>query len=246
MKRRARGETFATKPGTNILTTRYAHKIFFITGIDFGWQLGIGSHGQRQALDEVREAVNLAQNFSDCGTDTQNLQMAWERAMRSEERAKEALLEAWSATVTSADHIGTVLNERLFHRLVNENFDFMKYKMKIEEVSEETCQNMTLLAQRLYGKAFELLDEAVQPLVEKLATFRVLAAFQERWRGEGALEVVNNESVFEVFLKFWWHSKTSKNHPKQERFIYTVFFSGFNQTHCFWSFDYITDDTDAK
>ena len=132
-----------------------------------------------QALDEVKEAVNLAQNFSECKTDTQNLQNAWQRAMRSEERAKEALLEAWSATVTSADHINFVLDENMFLQLAEQNFDLVELDDD-DAALEKMCQNMTSLAQRLYSKAFKLLEEAVKPLVEKVATFRVLAAYQEQ------------------------------------------------------------------
>lgn len=133
-----------------------------------------------QALDEVRKAVNLAQNFSECGTDTQDLQNAWQRAMRSEERAKEALLEAWSATVTSADHITMILNEKLFLQLVEESFDLIDLD---EATLEQTCKNMTHLVQEVYGKAFGLLEDAAKPLVKKVATFRVLAAYQELFGG---------------------------------------------------------------
>ena len=60
------------------------------------------------------EALNLAQNFSQClGPDTANLRETWQRAMRSEERSKEALVDAWSATVTTAERLALAFEEKL-------------------------------------------------------------------------------------------------------------------------------------
>ena len=50
------------------------------------------------------------------GADTALLREAWQRAMRAEERSNEALLEAWSATVTSSERLEVATKESGWQR----------------------------------------------------------------------------------------------------------------------------------
>ena len=126
-----------------------------------------------KALDQVEYAVTLAKNFSRCeGADTVALRESWQRAMRAEERSNEALLEAWSASIATSEHLGLVMDQGFLSHLVA-NLEFS------EEGPLERCENGTRIAQRLYGHAVSVAVSALQPLALQLNTFQVLATYQE-------------------------------------------------------------------
>ena len=67
------------------------------------------------------QALNLAQNFSQCNSDTASLHDAWQRAMRAEERSNEALLEAWSATLTAAERLAVAFEDSKSQNAIKSN-----------------------------------------------------------------------------------------------------------------------------
>eukprot|EP00435_Cladocopium_sp_Y103_P039215 s301_g10.t1 len=157
---------------------------------------------QLRALDQHDTALNLAQNFSDCKADTAELHETWQRAMHAEERSKETLLEAWSATVTTAERLAMAFEDRrvltvgvkawgraLRQAVQEEGFlsgvDFDHRPQANSYFNHlhlrESCHSISELAQKLYLEAVFHVDSTLKPFSMQLVIFNTLAKYQEHY-----------------------------------------------------------------
>lgn len=141
-----------------------------------------------KALEQTEYAVNLARNFSQCaGADTAVLREAWQNALRAEERSSEALLEAWSATITTSHRLDVAVKDESFFERVARHIDLDTRSAKRQtahrgHVGHADCssKNHTAFAQEVYGHAVRTVVAALQPLAMQINIFKVLETYQEQ------------------------------------------------------------------
>eukprot|EP00913_Durusdinium_trenchii_P030751 g28801.t1 len=128
-----------------------------------------------KALDQAEYAISLAHNFSQCaGADTAVLREAWQRAMQAEEKSSEALLDAWSASITTSERVEVAVKDQGF-------LDHLVQNVGLGEIAVDgvQCGNGTRRMQELYGRAVSTAVASLHPLAMQLNTFEVLAHYQD-------------------------------------------------------------------
>lgn len=146
-----------------------------------------------KALDQTEDALNLAQNFSQCaGASSASLRESWQRALRADERSSEALLEAWSATITTAERLRIAVKDERFLERLPQHIDLEAGSA----VLTASCQNHTALAQESYSQAVALVASSLQPLATQINTFKALATYQEQQLRHRRLEYLAAPEAF--------------------------------------------------
>ncbi|CAK8991132.1 unnamed protein product, partial [Durusdinium trenchii] len=120
--------------------------------------------------------------------DTALLREVWQRAMRAEDRCNEALLEAWSATMTTSERLEVATQDQGFLHNWVQHMDLGT--LDDGEVLDD-CENHTALVQRIYGMAVAKVSTSFQPLALQINTFKVLASYQERQLQHRRLDYVS-------------------------------------------------------
>ncbi|CAK9001676.1 unnamed protein product [Durusdinium trenchii] len=113
-----------------------------------------------KALDQAEYAISLAHNFSQCaGADTAVLREAWQRAMQAEEKSSEALLDAWSASITTSERVEVAVKDQGF-------LDHLVQNVGLGEIAVDgvQCGNGTRRMQELYGRAVSTAVASLHPL----------------------------------------------------------------------------------
>eukprot|EP00439_Symbiodinium_sp_Y106_P045371 s4758_g5.t1 len=139
---------------------------------------GVFTMMRLRALDHTDDALKLAQNFSQCGgADTAALQNSWQTVQLAEERGAEVLLEAWAATVTTAERLQIALEDENFIANVIEGVELQH---GMDAKLREHCTNFKEISQQLFGHAIQAVDRALKPLLMQILTFQAVRNFQEQ------------------------------------------------------------------
>ncbi|CAJ1367952.1 unnamed protein product, partial [Effrenium voratum] len=163
-----------------------------------------------QALDATDAALDMAKNFTQCGVDAAELRDAWQVAHQAERRAGEALQEAWAASMAAGERFQVaVQDEALLPRLIQgASLDFDV------AASRGDCGDVSAAAQRLYSRALRAVDQALQPLVLQLITFKGLQGYQEHELKAKRLSYLQAPAVDLETVQQYLAEAADPNHPR--------------------------------
>ena len=83
---------------------------------------GAVRHSHVDTIDTPSKVFSRSSSLL-AGADTALLREVWQRAMRAEDRCNEALLEAWSATMTTSERLEVATQEPSWQRVLGSCLD---------------------------------------------------------------------------------------------------------------------------
>jgi len=136
----------------------------------------IFAESRYQVLDKSEYIARRANQYVSCGSDLGGLQLAWEDALHSEERAADTLLEAWAATVATQERLHMAIDQGLVDRVI----DATSVSNDPDSQPSNLCNDPKLLMERVHQQAVLALDHALWPLTEQVFALEKLAQFQQQ------------------------------------------------------------------
>jgi len=137
-----------------------------------------------RALDAAEEAANAVDHYLACGLEQQKVQEIWQKQVRAEERADDALLEAWAATVAAQERLMMSVQQGLVSRVVEAT------PVDPTDARNLHCERLSSFASKAHKAAVKSVDRSLWPLVEQLTALEWIARYQDQQLSSKRLQKV--------------------------------------------------------